>query len=126
MIETGTTPTVRVASEADAPAIAELVALAMAEYRDADPVMHEGYVAYSLDATHAIGAEQLVAELDGRIVGSVLFFQRVMYRAAWPETVSTFGTLAVDPAMRRRGIGARLVAACIDRARESGARLTAQ
>jgi predicted N-acetyltransferase YhbS len=119
MIET--VPTVRAAVSKDAPAIARLVERALAEYQDADPLMHEGYLAYSLDATHAIGAEQLVAEIDGRIVGSVLFFPRVMYRAAWPADVATFGTLAVDPTIRRSGIGGRLVEACIERAKAEGA-----
>ena len=119
MIET--MPRVRPATGADAPAIAGLVKRALAEYRDADPAMHEAYVAYSIDATHGIGAEQLVAELDGRVVGSVLFFPRVMYRGGWPETAATFGTLVVDPTIRRRGIGARLVAACIALARKAGA-----
>lgn len=94
---------------------------ALDEYRAADPALHGAYVAYSLDAAHAPGAEQLVAELDRRIVGSVVFRARVSGRASWPHTASTFQTLAVDPAMRRQGIGARLVAACIDRAEASGA-----
>lgn len=119
MIET--MPSIRPATEADGPVVRDLVERALAEYRPADPLMHEGYVAYSIDATHGIGAEQLVAELDGRIVGSVLFFPRVMYRAVWPATVATFGTLVVDPSIRRRGIGARLVEACIEHARAAGA-----
>ena len=116
-----TLPTIRLAAPGEDGAITRLVERALAEYRDADPVMHEGYVAYSIDPTHAIGAEQLVVELDGRIVGSVLFFPTVLYRAAWPSNVATFGTLAVDPSIRRRGIGARLVEACIERARSGGA-----
>jgi predicted N-acetyltransferase YhbS len=119
MIET--VPTVRAALPADTPEIAKVVERALAEYHGWDPLMHEAYVAYSLDPTHAIGAEQLVAEIDGRIVGSVLFFPRVMYRAAWPADVATFGTLAVDPTIRRSGIGGHLVATCIELAKAAGA-----
>ena len=93
----------------------------MAEYADADSLMHAGYLRYSLDHDHAAGSEQLVAELDARIVGAVLFDGRVRNRPGWPEGFATFGTLVVDPAIRRRGIGARLVEACLERARESGA-----
>ena len=120
MIETHRA-TVRSAANVDGPEIARLIERAMAEYREADALMQKGYVAYSLDPAHAIGADQLVADVDGRIVGSVLFFPRVLHRPSWPATVSTFGTLAVDPDARRQGIGNRLVAACVERARESGA-----
>ncbi len=119
MIET--VPHIRVATRGDAVSIEDLVVRALAEYHQADPVMHEGYLRYSMEPEHAIGAEQLVAELDGQIVGSVLFDRRVQNRPGWPDSVSTFGTLAVDPTIRRRGIGARLVESCIDRAMESGA-----
>ena len=119
MVET--MPRVRPATEADAPAIGALVERALAEYRDADPAVHEAYLAYSTDAAHGMGAEQLVAELDGQIAGSVLFFPRVRDRAGWPATAATFGTLVVDPTIRRRGIGATLVEACITLAREAGA-----
>lgn len=117
----GTVPSVRVAARGDESAIATLIERGLAEYRHANPVMYEGYLRYSLDAAHAPGAEQLVAEDGGRIVGSVLFDPRVRHRAHWPRTVATFGTLVVDPTIRRRGIGAVLVRACIDRARADGA-----
>lgn len=119
MIET--MATIRPARQSEGPAIAKLVERALAEYRAADEAMHDGYLAYSLDPSHAEGAEQLVAEIDGRLVGSVLFFERVMHRPGWPSTASTFGTLAVDPEIRRRRIGATLVEACIERARASEA-----
>ena len=119
MIET--MPRVRDATETDRAAIADLVERALAEYRSADPVVHEGYLRYSREAWTGAGAEELVAEDGGRIVGGVLFDPRVRHRAHWPRSMATFGTLVVDPAVRRRGIGARLVRACIDRARASGA-----
>jgi GNAT superfamily N-acetyltransferase len=94
----------------------------MAEYGASDPVVHQGYLAYSLDPAHSAGAEQLVAEAEGRLVGAVLFLAHVRDRPEWPASASTFWTLVVDPTARRMGIGARLVEACIDRARASRAR----
>ena len=114
--------TIRPARPVEADEVASLVRRAMAEYRASDPVVHEGYLAYSLDPAHAAGAEQLVAEADGRLLGAVLFLARARNRPGWPTSAATFWTLVVDPTARRMGIGARLVEACIDRARASGAR----
>ncbi len=114
--------TIRLARPGEADEVASLVRRAMAEYRASDPVVHEGYLAYSLDPAHSAGAEQLVAEADGRLVGAVLFLAHVRDRPGWPTSAATFWTLVVDPTARRMRIGARLVEACIDRARASGAR----
>ena len=113
--------TVRPALDRDEPAIAALVERALNEYRDVDPAMHEGYLRYSLEAGNAPGAERIVVDDGGRIVGAVLFDPRVRHRAHWPRTLATFGTLVVAPTIRRRGIGAVLVRACIDRAKADGA-----
>lgn len=56
----------------------------------------------------------LLAEEDGRIVGSV-YVQRHGDRAY-------FGLLSIDPARQKEGIGRRLVAAAEEFARETGAR----
>ncbi len=72
-------------------------------------------------------AEQIVAEQSGRIVGAVLLFPTGTVFSTpdddkitlvWPEA----RLLAVDPAVRRQGIGAALLGECIRRARLSGAR----
>jgi ribosomal protein S18 acetylase RimI-like enzyme len=55
----------------------------------------------------------LVAEVDGAIVGAVI--------AAFDGWRGNFYRLAVAPAVRRRGIGARLVAAGEERLRALGA-----
>ena len=112
-------PLVRVATAAEADEIANLVRRGLAEYREASPVVYEGYLRYSLD--DRAGAMRLVAELDGRIVGSVLFEARVIGRPTWPAGAATFQTLVIDPSVRRMGIGALLVRACLDRASASGA-----
>jgi ribosomal protein S18 acetylase RimI-like enzyme len=71
-------------------------------------------------------AEQIVAEREGMIVGSVLLYppRTVTSPAAgdplhipWPEV----RLLAVVPHARRLGIGPALMQECVRRARESGA-----
>ena len=56
----------------------------------------------------------LVAELEGRVVASLI--------AAWDGWRGNMYRLTVDPAYRRRGIASRLVAAGERRFRELGAR----
>ncbi len=59
-------------------------------------------------------ADLLIAELDGRLVGTVI--------AAWDGWRGNLYRLAVDPDVRRRGIAARLVEFGHRRLRERGAR----
>ncbi|HEY4427366.1 MAG TPA: GNAT family N-acetyltransferase [Solirubrobacteraceae bacterium] len=55
----------------------------------------------------------LLAEVDGRVVGSVI--------AAWNGWRGSFYRLAVDPRHRRRGLGTRLVSFGEQRLRARGA-----
>ena len=72
-------------------------------------------------------AEQIVAELNGSLVGSVLLYPAGTVftfpdgdslTLKWPEV----RLLAVAPAARGKGIGTSLMGDCIRRARRSGAR----
>jgi GNAT superfamily N-acetyltransferase len=69
------------------------------------------------------GAHLLVAETDGEVVGYLLGFVHPTFYANGP--VAWVEELAVHEAVRRRGVGARLMAAFEDRASAGGARLVA-
>lgn len=76
-------------------------------------------------AARARDAEVLVAEdAAGRIVGGVTFVpDRDNPLAEFEDAdAAAFRMLAVDPALRQRGAGRRLVEACIERARRRGRR----
>ena len=71
------------------------------------------------------GAERIVAERDGTLVGSVRLYPPAADayagaagRAAWPE----LRLLAVAPEARGQGVGQALVRECVRRARAAGAR----
>ena len=68
-------------------------------------------------------AEVLVAERDGRIVGTIAFYADVRLEG-WsnlPAGWAGFRALAVHPRMRGAGIGQALVQRCIERTRDVGA-----
>ena len=82
----------------------------------------EGAVRQGLEASGRL--DRLVAELDGKLVGSVLLFFSATEayegpgeHAPWPE----LRLLAVAPEGRRRGIAQALVRECVRRARNAGA-----
>jgi GNAT superfamily N-acetyltransferase len=81
---------------------------------------HALHVALSSDH----GVTRLVAELDGAVVGSAALYEPgaeaygdLASGADWPEV----RLVAVDPAVRGRGIARALVTECIRRARAAGA-----
>jgi len=119
---------IRTATEADRSAIQEISVAAYIQYAENMPnYIWDEYKEDILKTTANVGmpAEQIVAEMHGTIVGSVLIFpegsvmgeedQEVVKRK-WPE----IRLLAVAPAARGKGIGAALTQECIRRARESG------
>jgi GNAT superfamily N-acetyltransferase len=71
------------------------------------------------------GAECFVAELDGLIVGTVVFRDCARTGScAWYDRpdVASFGQFGVEPSMQGRGIGTSLLSFVEDRAREVGAK----
>jgi GNAT superfamily N-acetyltransferase len=67
-------------------------------------------------------AEAIVAEIDGRLGGSVMFYADASTEGlGLPNQWAGFRKLAVAPGMRGRGIGRKLVEYCIAMGRENGA-----
>ncbi len=118
---------IRDARDGDHDAIRDVTMSAYQEYAALMSAHWEGYrqsILATLDEVRP--AEQIVAELDGAIAGTVLLYPAgavlvapngVPVTLAWPEV----RLLAVAPAARGKGIGAALVRECMRRARQSGA-----
>jgi GNAT superfamily N-acetyltransferase len=118
---------IRDARDNDRDAVRDVTLSAYQEYAALMSAHWEGY-RQSILATLADvrPAEQIVAELDGVSVGTVLLYPAgtvfttpsgASVTLAWPEV----RLLAVVPAARGKGIGAALVRDCMRRARQSGA-----
>jgi ribosomal protein S18 acetylase RimI-like enzyme len=113
--------TIRVATPNDFPAVAELTvdAYEAGGHLDAE----EDYRTTLSDvAGRASAGEILVAVDQAEVLGAVLL---VHTGSAYSEIArpgeAEFRMLAVSPKAQRRGIGERLVRACLDRARARGA-----
>ena len=118
---------IRDAQPSDRQAIRDVTLAAYQEYAAHMPGFWDGYRQNIIATLDDIGsAEQLVADEDGVIVGTVLLYpprrvqvsRRDSLEMLWPEV----RLLAVAPAGRGRGIGAALMQECVRRARKSGAR----
>jgi GNAT superfamily N-acetyltransferase len=119
-------PQIRDARPEDRDPIHELTLAAYQEYAAHLAVHWEAYRQNILSTLADVSpAEQIVAEQDGALLGTVLLYPaglRVTSNGApltlkWPEV----RLLAVPPSSRGRGIGAALMEECIRRARASGA-----
>jgi GNAT superfamily N-acetyltransferase len=116
--------------EATSDDFGEIARLTVAAYRALDTWVGDDYAAHLADVAARADAENtmvLVAEdeADGRILGSVTLTLGDGPYFEWAHGVDGdcgFRMLAVDPAAQRRGIGPRLVAECLDRARAARCR----
>lgn len=85
------------------------------------PTTHPYFNRLRDTADRAAHADLLVADDAGRIVGTVTYCPE---GSSWREISrpdeGEFRMLAVDPGEQSRGIGKKLVAACLDRARAEG------
>jgi ribosomal protein S18 acetylase RimI-like enzyme len=115
-----TAVTVRLATEQE---WVEVGLLTRTAYAAAD-LGDEQYLAHVQDATaRAAAASLLVAEADGRLVGTVtLAAAGQPYADIAREGEYEFRMLAVDPVAAGRGIATALVEACDGLARAAGAR----
>jgi GNAT superfamily N-acetyltransferase len=117
---------IRDAHPGDRDAIEAVTLSAYQEYAAVMPAHWERYRQNILATLAAVEpAAQIVAEQDTRIVGAVLLYPPGTVIAnpgdavtlTWPEV----RLLAVEPAVRGRGVGAALMNECVRRARHSGA-----
>lgn len=112
---------IRTAVPEDYPAIAELTVDAYEADGHLDG--EHGYRATLADVAGRASAGEILVAVDGaEVVGAVLL---VRSGSAYAEIArpgeAEFRMLAVAPKAQRRGIGERLVRACLDRARAAGA-----
>jgi GNAT superfamily N-acetyltransferase len=111
---------VRHATMREIPEIESLTVAAYTEFKDQiPPAIFDAYLA---DTRHLADrwdeAEVLVAELEGRIAGTVSFYSDASREGlGLPNHWAGFRRLAVAPEMRGHGVGWMLVGACVDRAR---------
>jgi len=83
----------------------------------------EAYLENILDVRSRFGiADVIVAELNGKIAGTVTLFLKAAHFTpeGWPEEWAGVRLLAVHPDYRDRGIGRALMEECIRRARNAG------
>jgi len=86
------------------------------------PNIWERYAVDIVDLRSRLGESKLiVAERDGRIVGSVTFYPGDSRRdGGWPDGSAGIRLLAVHPGSRGLGVGRELVEECLRLCRHSG------
>ena len=82
----------------------------------------ESYVQDISDVAHRLEAgEVIVAELNGRPVGTITFYPDGRQSdGGWPGSWASLRVLAVHPDCRGLGVGRRLMEECFRRCRERG------
>lgn len=118
------TLSVRDAQPSDHPAIHDVLLAAYGEYATAlPPAVFDGYLADILDLDgRARDGRLVVAEHDGRVVGTVTYYDDAAAEGiGWPTGWAGVRALGVDPTVRGRGVGRILMRVCLERARAAGA-----
>jgi ribosomal protein S18 acetylase RimI-like enzyme len=83
----------------------------------------KSYLEDIMDVRSRLGvAELIVAEMKGRLVGTVTLYLKASSSSqeGWPQDWAGIRLLAVHPAHRSRGIGRALMEECIRRCRDRG------
>jgi GNAT superfamily N-acetyltransferase len=115
--------TVRVARPQEYDALGALTVVAYRALLGQD--MDAGYASELADVSGRATLADVLVDVDdgGRLLGGVTYIPGPG-PMAWFDDAGDAGMrmLAVDPAAQRRGVGTRLVAACVDRAAAAGKR----
>jgi predicted N-acetyltransferase YhbS len=118
---------IRTAHDDDRAAIQDVTLAAYQEYASVMSAHWEDYRQGILATLAEVKpAEQIVAEQDGAVVGTVLLYPAgTVFTTPGGASVTLASPevrlLAVAPAARGQGIGAALIRECMQRARQSGA-----
>ena len=115
---------VRDAEQSDFAAVQDVLRAANAGFADkVPPSFYHAYLRNLLDLSSRLEESQLLlAEWDGRIVGTITFYPDASREGwDWPSAWTGIRATAVLPALCGRGIGRNLTQACIDRSRVLGA-----
>jgi len=121
---------IRNARDAELDDVADLIARSYAQYgpsADASADLVKAFEEYQREQRDVRGrmkdSELLVAEMDGRLVGSVTFYPPKPGGTGenWGPNWAAIRLLGVDPDARGAGIGRALTEECLLRARELGA-----
>lgn len=85
------------------------------------PRAWEYYLADIMDVRSRLGpAELIVAELNGRLVGTVTLYLKSSSEQGWPQGWAGVRLLGVHPDFRSHGVGHTLMDECIRRCRQQG------
>ncbi|MBL8045535.1 MAG: GNAT family N-acetyltransferase [Anaerolineales bacterium] len=116
-------PHIRLAQPGDEEAIRAVTLAAFEQYATRPPIHWPSYQANILATLANVGpATQLVAELESKIVGTVLLYPagKGVWEGAQLPHQPEVRLLAVPPEQRGRGIGRALMEACLRQARAAG------
>jgi GNAT superfamily N-acetyltransferase len=114
--------TIRDARQEELGEVSQILKEAYQEYEKfLSPERWKSYLKDIMDVCSRLDeSELIVAELNGRLWGSVTLYSDSSRMQVWPEGWAGIRLLAVCPSYRNQGIGRALMEECISRCRRKG------